>query len=71
MMNLTTEQKAYMGAELAAKRQEHKDLDASINALLATGCQDAMMLQRLKKKKLAIKDRIIYLEQFVIPDIIA
>lgn len=71
MMHLTTEQKAKMGTELAIKRQEHKDLDASINALLATGCQDAMMLQRLKKKKLTIKDRITYLEQFVIPDIIA
>ncbi len=71
MMHLTTEQKAKMGAELAAKRQEHKDLDASINALTSTGCQDAMMLQRLKKKKLAIKDRIIHLEQYVIPDIIA
>ncbi|MCF4099638.1 DUF465 domain-containing protein [Maritalea sp. P4.10X] len=70
-MHLTTEQQAKMGTELAAKRQEHKDLDASINALMATGCKDAMMLQRLKKKKLAIKDRIIYLEQFVLPDIIA
>ena len=71
MVPLTPEQRATLGMELATKRQEHKDLDAAIHALVSAGSNDPMLVQRLKKKKLALKDRIIELEHLLLPDIIA
>ncbi|SHM43973.1 YdcH family protein [Roseibium suaedae] len=57
--------------ELAQLRQEHRDLDAAVQALSSSGSADALQLQRLKKKKLLIKDRISALEDQLHPDIIA
>ncbi|WP_244293104.1 MULTISPECIES: YdcH family protein [unclassified Stappia] len=57
--------------ELARLRQEHRDLDMAIGAMVETGRADALQLQRLKKKKLALKDRITTLEDRLLPDIIA
>ena len=57
--------------QLAQRRQEHRDLDAAVEALASTSNQDALQLQRLKKKKLMIKDRITALEDQLFPDIIA
>jgi len=71
MLSLSAEQKANLGMELSAKRQEHSDLDAAIKALADTGRGDLMTVQRLKKKKLALKDRIVELEHLLLPDIIA
>jgi hypothetical protein len=71
MLPLTEEQEAQFGLELAAKRQEHADLDAAIATLAASGLADQMLLQRLKKRKLALKDRIVQLENLLLPDIIA
>ena len=71
MLPLTKEQEAALGLELATKRQEHADLDAAISTLVASGLADQMLLQRLKKRKLALKDRIVQLENLLIPDIIA
>ena len=51
-------------------RQEHEDYDAAINAMIATGCE-ALRIQRMKKKKLVIKDKLSKLEDQIIPDIIA
>jgi hypothetical protein len=48
----------------------HADFDAAINAMVATGC-DPLQIQRMKKKKLALKDRLRALEDRIIPDIIA
>lgn len=58
-------------AELALLRQEHRDLDAAIEALRLSGRSDPLQLQRFKKKKLALKDRIADLEDSLLPDIIA
>lgn len=58
-------------SELVHLRQEHRDLDFAIAALVETGRGDHLTLQRLKKKKLAIKDRITHLEDSLVPDIIA
>lgn len=71
MLPLTKEQQAKLGLELSIKRQEHADLDAAIHALIETNTTDRMLLQRLKKKKLSIKDRIAELENILLPDIIA
>jgi len=55
---------------LARLRQEHEDYDVAINAMIETGC-DALRVQRMKKKKLAIKDKMSQIEDQIIPDIIA
>ncbi|MTI06810.1 DUF465 domain-containing protein [Roseibium denhamense] len=57
--------------ELAQLRQEHRDLDVAVEALAATANHDVLQLQRLKKRKLMIKDRISALEDQLFPDIIA
>ncbi len=57
--------------QLAAKRQEHRDLDGAIAALLHAAPVDIMQVQRLKKRKLVLKDEISKLEGMMIPDIIA
>ena len=54
----------------ARLRQEHEDFDIAINAMIQTGC-DALRVQRMKKKKLALKDRLSLVEDQIIPDIIA
>lgn len=46
-------------------------MDAAISALNASGSADLLQLQRLKKRKLHLKDRIIHLEDELTPDIIA
>ena len=51
--------------------QEHRDLDAAIRALEASGSVDQLQLRRLKKKKLSLKDQMIQIENKLIPDIIA
>jgi hypothetical protein len=56
--------------EFAKLKQEHADFDAAINAMIAMGC-DALQVQRMKKKKLVIKDQLVKLEDRIIPDIIA
>ena len=57
--------------ELAVFRREHLDLDSAIRALQETGRADQITLQRLKKKKLALKDKIARIEDRLTPDIIA
>jgi hypothetical protein len=59
-----------MRLKAARLRQEHEDFDAAIKAMMATGC-DALRIQRMKKKKLAIKDQMTKVEDQIIPDIIA
>ncbi|MCQ4634361.1 MULTISPECIES: YdcH family protein [Shinella] len=55
---------------VARLRQEHEDYDAAINAMIQIGCE-ALRIQRMKKKKLVIKDKISKIEDLIIPDIIA
>lgn len=52
-------------------RQEHRDLDAAIAALVAAGAADQLRLARLKKRKLRLRDEIAQAEDVLIPDIIA
>jgi len=52
-------------------RQEHRDLDAAIDALAFANVSDHMQLARLKKRKLKLRDEIAQLEDMLIPDIIA
>ena len=64
------QEKAETRLEFARLKQEHADFDAAIEAMIKTGC-NPMQVQRMKKKKLAIKDRLQKLEDEIIPDIIA
>ncbi|PRY81960.1 hypothetical protein CLV76_101501 [Marivita geojedonensis] len=57
--------------ELEVFRREHRDLDEAIRALQETGTADQLTLQRLKKKKLMLKDKIALIEDRLLPDIIA
>lgn len=50
---------------------EHRELDQEIAALEASPHADQLQVKRLKKRKLALKDRIISLEDRLLPDIIA
>ncbi len=56
---------------LMTLRQQHRDLDAAIYSLEASGTGDQLQLRRLKKMKLQIKDEIQKVEDKLIPDIIA
>lgn len=56
--------------EMERLREEHRDLDAAISALAAvTG--DQIQMQRLKKRKLSLRDRLGQLGDQTTPDIIA
>ncbi|WP_196778429.1 YdcH family protein [Thalassorhabdomicrobium marinisediminis] len=57
--------------ELEVLRREHRDLDEAIHALQDTGKADMLTIKRLKKQKLALKDKIAVLEDRTTPDIIA
>ncbi|HUY83652.1 MAG TPA: DUF465 domain-containing protein [Steroidobacteraceae bacterium] len=58
-------------AKLAALRTEHRDLDDVITRIIERAPFDQLQLQRLKKRKLALKDQILKLESELLPDIIA
>ena len=58
-------------AKLEGLRQEHRDLDDVIARLTEKAPFDQLQLQRLKKRKLVLKDLMLQLESRLIPDIIA
>lgn len=58
-------------ARLEALKSEHRDLDQVIDRLIEKAPFDQLQLQRLKKRKLGLKDQITKLESRLIPDIIA
>ncbi|HEV7435212.1 MAG TPA: DUF465 domain-containing protein [Pseudorhizobium sp.] len=67
---MADQEQADIRLALARLRQEHEDYDAAINAMIQVGCE-ALRIQRMKKKKLVIKDKITQLEDQILPDIIA
>jgi hypothetical protein len=60
-----------MRVKLEELRSEHRDLDDVIRQLSETSPFNQLQIQRLKKRKLALKDQIIQLESKLLPDIIA
>lgn len=60
-----------MRKRLGVLRIEHRDLDAAIDALEASGSTDQLQIARLKKRKLLLKDQIAHIADYLIPDIIA
>lgn len=57
--------------KLATLKSEHRDLDDVIARLSEHAPYDQLQMQRLKKRKLSLKDQIIQIESRLLPDIIA
>ena len=68
---MTKEQERELREQLARLLQEHRDLDAAIAALEGAPGADLLQVQRLKKRKLFLKDRIGFVEDQLTPDISA
>ncbi|HKQ10730.1 MAG TPA: DUF465 domain-containing protein [Rhizomicrobium sp.] len=58
-------------AKLTQLMQEHRDMDAAIEAMVQAGNPDLLALSRLKKRKLQLKDEITEINNGLLPDIIA
>ena len=69
--DLTEDERLAFQAEIDRLREEHRDLDAAIEALMHIGRVDQLQIQRIKKRKLVLRDRISFLEDQITPDIIA
>ena len=70
-LDLSQEETVEFEAELARLKEEHRDLDRAIEALEQIVAGDQLQVQRLKKRKLVLKDRISFVEDQLTPDIIA
>lgn len=68
---LSEEEKQALRDQIERLREEHRDLDAAIEALTLSGPADRLQVQRLKKRKLWLRDRVSRLKDELIPDIIA
>jgi hypothetical protein len=68
---MTDETERALRDELARLQQEHRDLDAAIAALGSAPGADVIQVQRLKKRKLVLRDKIRLIEDQLTPDIIA
>jgi hypothetical protein len=68
---LTQEEERDLREQLARLQEEHRDLDAAIVALQDAPGSDLLQIQRLKKRKLYLRDRISFIEDQLTPDIIA
>ena len=66
-----TEEELALRARLKVLQLEHADLDASIEALGRMPVPDQLMIARLKRKKLILRDEITKIEDRILPDIIA
>jgi hypothetical protein len=68
---ISKEEERELRQQLARLEQEHRDLDAAIAALQESPGRDVLQVQRLKKRKLHLRDRIAFVEDQLTPDIIA
>jgi hypothetical protein len=68
---MTKEEERDLREQLARLLEEHRDLDAAILALQDAPGSDLLQIQRLKKRKLYLRDRISFIEDQLTPDIIA
>lgn len=67
---MSEQDQAELRLQYSRLKQDHADFDAAINAMIAQGC-DPIQVQRMKKKKLQLKDKLLELHDKVVPDIIA
>lgn len=67
----TDEDPETLQARLAVLQLEHRDLDAVIGHLTSTAQSDDLLLRRMKKRKLQLKDQISMTERLLTPDDLA
>ena len=65
------ERKEILRLELKVLKHQHRKLDVAITELQKKPASDQLMVQRLKKRKLLLKDMISHLKDQITPDIIA
>ena len=70
-VELVPDAQSELDVELSRLKQEHRDLDDAIDALERNVAGDQLQIQRLKKRKLTLRDRIAFVEDQITPDIIA
>lgn len=70
-MTLTDEEISDTRTNLHEMLVEHRDLDLVIDHLTLNPPPDQLLIRRLKKRKLLLKDRISQLERMLVPDILA
>jgi hypothetical protein len=68
-MNPNEEEIAAIRTQLFELQVEHRDLDLVIDHLTLNPPPDQLLIRRLKKRKLQLKDRITLLERMLVPDI--
>ncbi|HEY5306317.1 MAG TPA: DUF465 domain-containing protein [Pseudolabrys sp.] len=68
---MTRDEERELREQLARRQQEHRDLDAAIAALALSPGSDLIQIQRLKKRKLILRDKIRDIDDQLTPDIIA
>ena len=68
---MTDEEERALREQVARLQQEHRDLDAAIAALALSPGSDLIQVQRLKKRKLVLRDKIRQIDDQLTPDIIA
>jgi hypothetical protein len=68
---MMSEEEEDLQAMLEQLRSEHRDLDVVIQQISEARAVDFLRLQRLKKRKMALKDAIAKIESMLLPDIIA
>ena len=68
---MNAEEERQLKSELERLKQEHRDLDSAIDALTLVPGSDRLQVQRLKKRKLQLRDQIKRIEDQLFPDIIA
>ena len=66
-----TDDEIALHAQVRELRLEHADLEASIDALSHMPIPDQLLIVRLKRKKLLLRDEIVKIESRILPDIIA
>jgi hypothetical protein len=71
MPSMNQDEERELRVQLARLQQEHRDLDVAIEALHNVPGSDLLQVQRLKKRKLVLRDRITFIEDQLTPDIIA
>ena len=70
-MAISQDEERELREQLARLQQEHRDLDAAIAALQLSPSSDLIQVQRLKKRKLVLRDKIRAIDDQITPDIIA
>ena len=68
---LTEEEIKSIRKRVVELKMEHRDLDAAIDHLVASGTFEELRIKRMKRRKLQLKDDIARLENTLIPDILA